>query len=104
MYQVIVEWISAQNGGRKNPPPAGRYFAVSRFPEDIHWQNNAWSVVFEFESTKKKDNQSNEYISEGTVRFLVEDAPHERMEINKYFDIYEGPKKVAKVFLLDRVS
>ncbi|MBS9443672.1 MULTISPECIES: hypothetical protein [Photorhabdus] len=101
MYQIKVEWISEQNGGRKNPPPAGRYFAVSRFPEDINWQNNAWSVVFEFKSTEKKDN---EYVSEGTVRFLMENAPNERMETNEYFNIYEGPKKVAKVFLLGRVS
>lgn len=93
MYQVKVEWISAQDGGRKIPPPVGYYYAVSRFPEDTNWQNNAWSVAFNFESIKKKNNDNEEYVSEGTVHFLVEDAPHERMEKNKYFYIYEGQKK-----------
>lgn len=101
MYQVKVEWISAQNGGRKTPPPPGHYFAVSRFPEDTNWQNNAWSVAFEFEMTKQKGDGSGEYVSEGTVHFLVENAPYDRMKKNKYFDIYEGSKKVAKVFLIE---
>ncbi|QNQ20248.1 hypothetical protein HF650_10990 [Kosakonia sp. SMBL-WEM22] len=103
MYQVKVEWISARDGGRKAPPPAGRYFAVSRFPEDKEWQNNAWSVVFELTATLMPADKNDSFVSEGSVRFLVENAPHERMKKSSCFDIYEGPKKVAKVFLLSRV-
>lgn len=99
MYEVKVEWISAQDGGRETPPPVGDYFAVSRFPEDTHWQNNAWSVAFKFQLIRKKDQGNDEYVSEGTVHFLVEGAPHERMEKNEYFFIYEGAKIVAKVFI-----
>ncbi|KMW73161.1 hypothetical protein TI10_08580 [Photorhabdus luminescens subsp. luminescens] len=101
MHLVRIEWLSKNEGGRKTPPPsAGRYFSVARFPEDINWQNNAWSVVFEIESTVKSDGKDNEYISGGCVSFLMDTAPKERMETNEYFDIYEGPKKVARVFLL----
>ncbi|WP_387465514.1 hypothetical protein [Photorhabdus sp. RM323S] len=48
MYLVKIKWLSEQNGGRKNPPPARRYFAVSRFSEDIKYrkkekQENSWN-------------------------------------------------------------
>ena len=95
-HPVKIEWLSEQDGGRKQPPPAGSYFAVSRFAEDIDWQNNAWSVVFDIYSTEKENSG---YISKGSVRFLIDNAPQARMEENKSFDIYEGPKKVARVSL-----
>lgn len=44
MYLVKIKWVQKKDGGRTRPPGVGRYYAVSRFPEDITWQNNAWSL------------------------------------------------------------
>ncbi|MDF7375267.1 hypothetical protein [Proteus mirabilis] len=96
MYLVKIKWVQKKDGGRTRPPGVGRYYAVSRFPEDITWQNNAWSVVFDIHSTK---SENNEFISEASVDFLMDNTPKERMEQHRTFDIYEGPKKVATVFL-----
>lgn len=45
MHNVKIEWLTCEEGGRKNIPPKGKYFSVARFPEDINWQNNA-GVLF----------------------------------------------------------
>ncbi|CAM3709101.1 MULTISPECIES: hypothetical protein [Yersinia] len=96
MHNVKVEWLSFDEGGRETVPPKGKYFSVARFAEDINWQNNAWSVVFELESPIYENGKD---ISLGRVAFLVDSAPQERMLNHSSFDIYEGPKKVANVYL-----
>lgn len=98
MHSVRVVWLSKEEGGRKQPPIAGKYYSVSRFPEDVDWQNNAWSVVFELEDPFRDDVGM---VSLGRVDFLVRGAPGERMISNKSFYIYEGHKKVAQVIVLD---
>ncbi|HIE0647253.1 TPA: hypothetical protein ACXJNB_000302 [Serratia marcescens] len=98
MNLVKVDWIPEHMGGRKAVPPAGKYYAVSRFPEDKEWQNNAWSVVFELEESKSENGKT---FSLGTVDFLMESAPKEHMVQHVKFEIYEGPKKVADVFLIN---
>ncbi|WP_145476282.1 hypothetical protein [Yersinia similis] len=50
IHNVKIEWLTCEEGGRKTISPKGKYFSVARFPEDINWQNNAWSVFFELES------------------------------------------------------
>lgn len=98
MHSVRVVWLSKEDGGRKRPPMAGKYYSVSRFPEDVDWQNNAWSVVFDLEDPCQDDVGM---VSLGRVGFLVKGAPEDRMTSNKLFYIYEGPKKVAEVIVLD---
>ncbi|EAA3764184.1 hypothetical protein C5D22_17210 [Salmonella enterica subsp. enterica serovar Newport] len=78
-------------------PLEGKYYSLSRFPEDEVWKINAWSVVFEL---KKKKIEGEIIVSYGTVDFLMNTAPQERMEKYECFEIYEGLKKVANVFLL----
>lgn len=97
MYPVIIKWLSTRDGGRKTIPSSGKYYAVSRFPEDLKWQNNAWSVVFDI--TAQKGNK-NTLTSHGFVHFLMDEAPKERMKEHDHFEIYEGPKKVADVYLV----
>ena len=56
MYRVKVVWLTENEGGRRSAPPIGRYYPVSRFPEEkTDWQNNAWSVVFELEKPNVTD-------------------------------------------------
>jgi hypothetical protein len=97
MYPVKIEWLPPDKRGRKSIPIEGNYFCVSRFPEDEVWQNNAWSVVFEL---NKQKAEGGIIVSYGIVDFLMDTAPKERMEKYGHFEIYEGPKKVADVFLL----
>lgn len=97
MYPVRIEWLPPDKGGRKSIPLEGKYYSVSRFPEDEAWQSNAWSVVFEL---KKQKIEGEIIVSYGTVDFLMDTAPKERMEKYDRFEIYEGPKKVADVLLL----
>ncbi|ESH93008.1 hypothetical protein SEEA1822_12794 [Salmonella enterica subsp. enterica serovar Agona str. 632182-2] len=56
-------------------------------------------MVFEL---KKKKIEGEIIVSYGTVDFLMNTAPQERMEKYECFEIYEGLKKVANVFLLHR--
>lgn len=59
MYRVKVVWLTENEGGRRSAPPIGRYYPVSRFPEEkTDWQNNAWSVVFELEKPNVTDDVS----------------------------------------------
>lgn len=97
MYSVKIEWVPVEGGGRKSIPSEGKYYSVARFPEDIDWQNNAWSVVFKLKNPGKKEGK---IISFGLVDFLMDTAPKARMEKHDRFEIYEGPKKVADVFLI----
>ena len=58
MYRVKVVWLTENEGGRRSAPPIGRYYPVSRFPEEkTDWQNNAWSVVFELEKPNVTDGR-----------------------------------------------
>ncbi len=96
VHKVKIEWLTFEEGGRKTIPSKGKYFSVARFPDDINWQNNAWGVVFELKSPVHERGKS---ISSGVVSFLVDNAPQERMLNHFSFEIYEGPKKVADVYL-----
>lgn len=97
MHLAKIEWCSVEDGGRKVIPSKGRYFSVAKFSEDIHSKYETWSVVFELDSLCQ---ESGKLISTGNVDFLMDTAPQEKMRKNNTFEIYEGPKKVAKVTLL----
>ncbi|MFJ7142082.1 MAG: hypothetical protein ACN6P5_04685 [Pseudomonas protegens] len=97
MHPVRVEWLLPSEGGRRKNLGRGKYYPVAKFPDDIDWPNNSWSVVLELDEPVQ---YSEKYMSTGTVRFLMKNAPEEKMHINSQFEIYEGPQKVADVFLL----
>jgi hypothetical protein len=96
MIDAKIIWVPPDEGGRRTIPPAGKYYAVAKFPEDIAWEAEAWSVVFELEPAIPEEMK---IVSYAKVRFLVDTAPQERMKKNEGFEIYEGPKKVADVIL-----
>ena len=51
MYRAKVVWLTEKEGGRRSAPPIGRYYSVSRFPdEQTDWQNNAWSVFLNWKN------------------------------------------------------
>lgn len=97
MYSVKIKWISAREGGRNSIPSGieGKYYPVARFPDDIDGPH--WSVVFQLKNQKKEEGN---LISFGLVDFLMDNAPKDKMEKYDQFEIYEGPKKVADVFII----
>lgn len=75
------------------PPPSREYSTVSRFKEDTDWPEEAWSVVLHFDEPPQEQGSP----SRGTVRFLVPDAPQDRLKPGASFDVYEGRVKTATV-------
>lgn len=94
MYPVTIEWVPAEYGGRKQPPPIGLYYAVSHFDTG---HSESWSVVFQLEIHLTNSHQ--QWISQGKVRFLVKNSPNDYFSQYSSFKIYEGPHLVANVFL-----
>jgi hypothetical protein len=91
---VKVDWIPVEEGGRSSLPAGLKYSTVSRFKEDgDNWQKQAWSVVLEFERSPLEQGNP----SYGKARFLVEDAPEDRLSPGRTFELFEGAKKVAYV-------
>lgn len=96
MPAIKIKWQSTDAGGRKHPPPAGKYFSVARFSDDSKWQDHAWSVVFQLSRHETVEGHD---FSSGTVEFLMPDAPSHKFDIHTTFDIYEGPHKVGTVHI-----
>lgn len=96
LYPIRVTWLPAGVGGRETVLGAGRDYPVARFVEDIHWSNEAWSVVMERDAPVQQGDQP---ISTGAVRFLMPDGPGQRLRSGGAFELYEGPRKVADVYV-----
>lgn len=91
MADALVYWEKLD---RPNWPPSGpEYSTVSRFEEDEDWPDEAWSVVLHFDESPRDQGSP----SRGTVRFLVADAPHDRLVPGAKFQIYEGRVRTATV-------
>lgn len=75
------------------PPSGSKYSTVSRFDEDTDWPDKAWSVVLHFDESPHQQGSP----SRATVRFLVTDAPQERLVVGAKFSVYEGRTKTATV-------
>lgn len=97
-HRARITWISPEEGGRTNLPTVARYSTVAKFPEDLStWQREAWSVVIE--SDPPPAMQGNPSL--GSVSFLAEEAPHERLRVGRAFELYEGGRCVAKVEVIE---
>ena len=93
--EARIRWKTKEEGGRARPPAgAGSppYATVVRFKDsDEPWPPpNAWSLVIE-----KVESQSDEYNWNANVRYLVDDAPHDELRVDREFELYEGGKCVA---------
>ncbi|MFC5473995.1 hypothetical protein [Paraherbaspirillum soli] len=92
--KVRVTWCSEK---MKHLPSSRSYSTVAKFAEDAeHWPDTAWSIVLDFSSSVVAHAES----FEATARFLVPDAPWERLRSGCVFELYEGFKKAASVTVL----
>jgi len=89
-------WMSREAGGREVPPSGPRYSTVARFDRlrDM-WPDNAWSIVADFVGSMDEER-----CILARVRFLSEKAPHDLLSVGSSFDLFEGPRLVARVTVL----
>lgn len=88
MKQARITWLPII----KKLPNNKTYYATVDFPNQ-----NTWSVVIEFDEIpfdRKK-------LSYGYIRFLVDEAPINLLNIYREFFIKEGPFEVAKIEILN---
>lgn len=91
LFTATIKWLSSENGCRKKLPPEGtRFCPIIKLGEE----EKKWSIDFICPDFTKTDLIE--------FSFLVDDAPTDMVEINHYYDLCEGEKKVATVFMLDK--
>jgi len=89
---VLIRWLTPEQGGRKSPPFAG-YMPRIEFEYFPFAQGEAWSVVLD-------DLRTNGTESEGSMRFLSEEAPVEALQRGGAFKLFEGGRTVAEGYVL----
>ena len=75
-------------------PTGFQYVTIAKFDEN--WLNEAWSIVLEFE--KPPNIQGNPSI--GYARFLMPNAPKNKLTSGSSFELYEGNSLAAKVTVI----
>lgn len=93
--KAFISWIPERDGGRERPPDGPTYSTIVRFEDDPEWPSQAWSLVVEFQRVLG----GGRYV-EATVRFLIDQAPHEQLRQGNHFELYEGDRKVARGVIL----
>lgn len=93
---VRVHWLRQDEGGRKVLFPGGMYYPLAVFPNEDR-SKGSWSVVLDLTAPELVDGR---YRSTGSCRYLVRDAPQHNFDHYDWFDIFEGPKKVARAVLI----
>jgi hypothetical protein len=97
-HSAILTWLPAEGRGTARRPHGLRYVGIARFDSDgPEWPEGAFSVVCEFDvPPSERDSDS----SEARVRFVLPDAPGERLSPGTRFQLYEGSMSVAVVEVL----
>lgn len=87
-----IFWIAYEEGGRNKLPPTGtRYCPLLHF-----WgmsKNEEWSIDFICPNFEKTNVIK--------FKFLSEEAPDELIDINEFYNICEGNKKVARLKVIE---
>jgi len=91
--KVNVVWSNEKIG---RLPTSGSYATAAKFAEDADtWPREGWSIVLEFQPENAKARAF-----EAVARFLVPNAPWERLKTGCVFELYEGTRKTAMVTVL----
>jgi hypothetical protein len=91
MALAQICWVPEKEGGREVPFTGHRYVTVARFDGDNTWPNEAWSLVVEF-----TEPATNSRCATADIGFLVPEAPTHLLVVGKRFELYEGPRCVAR--------
>ncbi len=96
-HLAIVNWLHTSKNGKLSLPHSLRYIGIGRFEEDgPGWPDGSYSVVCSFIEPPSEHGSP----IEAKVKFLVENAPHERLAPGVRFRLYEGPHEVAAIEVL----
>ena len=89
-YRFIanIKWITDGSGRRSVPVEGTAYSPIIRLDDN---PSEAWSILFTC-----PDDSGTDQIS---FAFLSSDAPVDRIKTQQWYGLYEGPKKVAEVFV-----
>jgi hypothetical protein len=86
---VVVHWSAEK---RKSLPTSGKYVTVARFDEDrAKWESDAWSVELNIHGDPGAEP------CRADARFLMQNAPHDRLKPGTRFELLEGDKVTAHV-------
>jgi hypothetical protein len=99
-HSALIRWVpAAQRRIRPMLPVSLRWVGLGRFDEDgPEWPDGSWSVELRFDTPPA---EVCEQTLSARVRFLANDAPHERLRSGVQFEIYDGVDKLADVDVLD---
>lgn len=90
-FVAQIEWIEYEKGGRKIIPPKGaRYCPIIRMTDKEQYCD--WSIDF----LCPDFNETNMIM----FTFLVNEAPTGLLELNKFYDIFEGARRVARLKII----
>ena len=99
IVNAIIRWICRENGGRVHPPSGPIYYATCYFDAPVASRGiNGWSVVLEF-----PESLNQPIMTKGTIRFLVDEAPHHLLKPGTQFEVYEGRKVVAVIEVMQKM-
>jgi hypothetical protein len=77
-------------------PSGTSYATVAKFAEDANnWPSEGWSVVLDFPPGSAQVRSF-----EATARFLMSNAPWDRLKAGCVFELYEGTKRTATVTVM----
>lgn len=88
---VKVEWSKSEFSRTRS---SNVYTTVAKFCEDAEgWPHEGWSVVLEFAGADERSDKAK-------ARFLMPNAPWERLKRGCVFELYEGSERTAVVTVL----
>jgi|SRR4029077_3263024 len=95
-HRARFRWSDSRS--KRGLPDTLRYAHVVRFTEDPPpWSDESWSLACKFETSPAQQGNP----SMGRVRFLLDDAPHERLKPGLKCWLFEVPTLAAEIEILD---
>jgi len=91
-HPVLVRWSAVKRAAAL--PTSGQYITLARFAEDGASPNEGWSIVLEIQGDPY------EVPCKANARFLMPDAPEERLHSGVRFEMLEGSRVTAEVEVL----
>jgi len=89
--RAFIHWVPEDQGGRRLPPSGPDYSTLVRFVPDAWPPAEAWSLVVH--KIRCIDSPDCWLVD---VRFLVPEAPQDKLVSGRDFELYEGWKRVAR--------
>ena len=90
--RVIVQFISAEVGGRKNKPPIGVFSAVTTFDDQPRTVRGAWQMAFHFDRVG--------LLHTGLASWVSDQAPEEALVPGALFSVLEDSHTVARGMII----